>query len=152
MGISGDMPLADLYRVFPNLAKSDAKKKSSETANYNCIAWAANETRRRWWPRASGYYWPANIRDDDSLEAFVEAFATLGYEPCTEAHQEPGYEKVAVYAFAGHVKHMARSLDNGKWTSKLGDLEDIEHELDDLTSIFQNGYGETVQILRRLTG
>lgn len=47
---------------------------------------------------------------------------------------------------------MARLLSNGKWTSKLDDLEDIEHELDDLTSKFQNGYGETVQILRRLIG
>lgn len=87
MGISGDMPLADLYRVFQNLAKSDAEKKSSENTSYNCIAWAANDTTRRWWPRASGYYWPANIRDDDSLESFVGAFATLGYEPCPEGRR-----------------------------------------------------------------
>jgi len=144
------MPLTDFYRVFPNLATSSAEEKSTETPNYNCIAWAANEKKQRWWPRASGYYWPANIRDDDSLEAFIEAFATLGYEPCTEAHQESGYEKLAIYVFSGGVKHMARLLDNGKWTSKLGIDVDIEHELEDLTSNHQNGYGEAVQILRRL--
>ncbi|MCY7407984.1 MAG: hypothetical protein LH631_11575, partial [Alkalinema sp. CAN_BIN05] len=30
-------------------------------------------------------------------------------------------------------QHVARQLPNGLWTSKLGRLEDIEHELDGLS-------------------
>jgi hypothetical protein len=43
---------------------------------------------------------------------------------------EPGIEKVAIYADlpADSWTHAARQLPNGRWTSKLGDFEDIEHD------------------------
>ncbi|TAF36353.1 MAG: hypothetical protein EAZ69_10585 [Oscillatoriales cyanobacterium] len=46
----------------------------------------------------------------------------------------------------GIPTHAARQLANGKWTSKLGWLEDIEHELDGLTG---DRYGVVGQILKR---
>ncbi|MEE8428781.1 MAG: hypothetical protein V3S33_04700, partial [Gammaproteobacteria bacterium] len=75
--------------------------------------------------------------------------AILGYEPCQDSNPEPSYEKVVIYALRGVVKHMARLLHNNKWTSKMGDNVDIEHELDDLTSNYASGYGEAIQILKR---
>jgi hypothetical protein len=42
---------------------------------------------------------------------------------------------------------MARQLVSGAWTSKLGRLEDIEHEA--LEAINCDDYGEPVQFLRR---
>lgn len=48
--------------------------------------------------------------------------------------------------YNGTPTHAARQLENGKWTSKLGQLEDIEHELDGLVG---DKYGIVVTILRR---
>lgn len=60
---------------------------------------------------------------------------------------EPGFEKVAVFAISEDIPaHVARQLPNGRWTSKLGQLEDIEHELHALEGA---EYGRVVQVLRR---
>jgi hypothetical protein len=45
--------------------------------------------------------------------------------------------------------HAARQLDNGKWTSKLGQLEDIEHE--SLEALSGAVYGSVVQVLKKPT-
>lgn len=41
---------------------------------------------------------------------------------------EEGLVKVAIYADEEDIpQHAARQLADGRWVSKLGDLEDIEH-------------------------
>ncbi len=61
---------------------------------------------------------------------------------------EPGIEKVAIFADeSGCPKHMARQLPSGKWTSKLGHDEDIEHS--DLAVLEGGDYGRVVSILAR---
>ena len=61
---------------------------------------------------------------------------------------EEGVEKIALYADqGGEPTHMARQLRSGKWTSKLGELEDIEH--DDLAILEGECYGQVVTILKR---
>ena len=84
---------------------------------------------------------------ESSVAAYVAAFGVLGYEPCTNGALEDGFEKVAVYALPSGVTHMARQLDTGRWTSKIGGLEDIEHgspaELEGVE------YGEVAQYMRR---
>jgi hypothetical protein len=42
--------------------------------------------------------------------------------------------------------HAARQLPSGRWTSKLGELEDIEHGLRDLEG---DAYGTVVLIMKR---
>jgi hypothetical protein len=75
------------------------------------------------------------------------AFATLGYAVCASEGLEPGYQKVALFADEqGVPKHAAAQLTNGRWTSKLGKFEDIEHELHDLEG---TGYGLVALIMRR---
>jgi hypothetical protein len=44
----------------------------------------------------------------------------------------PGEEKICLYAKNGKPTHAARQLSNGRWTSKLGPDEDVEHDLSDL--------------------
>ena len=44
------------------------------------------------------------------------------------------------------VKHAARQLTSGRWTSKVGQNIDIEHTLAGLEGPF---YGEVVRILKR---
>jgi hypothetical protein len=83
---------------------------------------------------------------EERLEAFRLAFATLGYEVCGDDRLEAGFEKVAVFARLGVPKHAARQLPGGRWTSKLGESEDIEHALDDLTGTL---YGAVALVLKR---
>ena len=84
-----------------------------------------------------------------SVEACIQAFASIGYVPCDTAHLEPGYEKVALYADEfGDPTHAARQLESGRWTSKMGDLEDIEHA--SARSVEGPLYGRAVAFLRRL--
>lgn len=90
--------------------------------------------------------WPADVSRVESVEAFRDAFATLGYVVCSEDVQEASYEKVALFVLAGVPKHAARQLPNGRWTSKLGAMEDIEHSLHDLTGML---YGSVVLVMKR---
>jgi len=94
------------------------------------------------------YYWPPGVQREQTLEAFFAAFQTKGYERCDDSSLEIGFEKLAIYATPdGTPTHAARQLPNGKWTSKLGDLEDIEH--DALESISGPEYGSAVAYMVR---
>ena len=51
----------------------------------------------------------------------------------------------------GSPTHFSRQLPNGNWTSKLGELIDVEHEnLDCLEGT--EGYGKVVLILKKQVG
>jgi hypothetical protein len=141
------MVSAQLESLFPRLAGSDYAITSPSTRAYNCIAWAARVQDEWWWPDPMGVSpWPAAVQRAETVAAFIEAFETLGFVTCSTDSVETGFEKVAIYALAGSPKHAARQLANGRWTSKLGELEDIEHALDSLEG---DWYGQVVQILRR---
>lgn len=140
---------------YQSLRKSSYIKTSPATPNYNCIAWAAGENNRPWWPIPYGtapYYWPLGEQEDESLEVFIECFKSLEYEVCDDESFEQGFEKVAIYVDQdGLPSHMARQLvDEGVWTSKCGDLQDISHkELSALEGEAGYGYGTVVCIMKR---
>jgi hypothetical protein len=84
---------------------------------------------------------------EETLAAFQEAFQSLGYAVCADEALELGFEKVALFALAdGFPTHAARQLGSGRWTSKLGELEDIEHALRDLEGV---EYGTVVLVMKR---
>jgi hypothetical protein len=139
-----------LEDLFPGLRGQAYEVKSPKDGRYNCIAWAAGDTLRWWWPDADGEdTWPPGVPRAETVEAFRAAFATLGYDACDHEYLEEGYEKVALFALEGAPKHAARQLDTGRWTSKLGPREDIEHELHDLTGM---AYGSVVLVMKRPRG
>ena len=77
----------------------------------------------------------------------MAAFASLGYTVCEGEGLEAGYEKVALFADAGgRPTHAARQLSGGRWTSKLGTAEDIDHGLYDLEGAI---YGAVVLVMKR---
>lgn len=122
---------------------------SSEAGDlYNCVAWAAHVTTDWWWPVGPGKtYWPEGVPREATLEAFCAAFATLNYAICDGEEWEPGFQKIALFANEqGVPKHAARQLDSGRWTSKLGKMEDIEHGLHDLEGTL---YGSVVLVMKR---
>lgn len=136
--------------VFPNLGDDDFIETSPATRRYNCIAYAAGVETRQWWPDPMGVgYWPPNVTRAETMDAFVEAYATLGYAPCADGTYEIGFEKVALYAEAdGTPTHAAIQREYGIWQSKLGECEDIEHYT--LECLSGPGYGAPTLFLRRV--
>jgi hypothetical protein len=134
--------------VFPRLQGVYWRVSSKPNDIYNCIAWAANVTKDWWWPTGPGKtYWPNGVARVETLEAFRAAFATLGYIVCTSEELEPDFQKIALFVNdQGVPKHAAQQLDSGRWTSKLGKMEDIDHALHDLEGTV---YGSVGLVMRR---
>jgi len=138
-----------LERLFPRLSGVPYQITSPAVPDYNCVAWAANDSSRWWWPdEFYQYYWPEEAPRLPSLEAFAQAFQLLGFEVCSNLEFEAGWEKVVIFAGMDHVPtHVARQLPDGTWTSKLGNLEDIKHP--HIHQVGGDAYGEPTLILRR---
>jgi hypothetical protein len=130
------------------LSRSEYRETSPADRHYNCIAWAANDDQNWWWPHPSDEtFWPPGVPRIESVGGFIDAFRALGYEPCDHADLEPGFEKIVFYIGEdGLPTHAARQLDSGRWSSKLGELEDIEHEVDGLEGEL---YGTIGPVMRR---
>ena len=130
---------------FPRLTPQNHRVTSPPSIDYNCVAWSAEDTERWWQP---GNYWPVQTPSDDyGFDVLARAFEALGYVPCDDYRLEPGFEKVALYGSSPYYTHAARQLPDGRWTSKLGRSEDIEHETpDDLAG---GVYGEILQFMKR---
>jgi len=138
----------EIEAAFPGLIKGGFSITSPSTADYNCIAWAAADTGN-WWDPHPDYFWPSGIPRKYSVEAYIRAYETLGYTLCSTADYEQGYEKIAIYVNPdGEPTHAARQLESGHWTSKLGQIEDIEHET--LAGVEGKEYGSATAFMKRL--
>jgi len=137
-----------MQKFFPILETSGYSVTSPATMEYNCIAWAAEDSKTWWWPDPfNQYYWPSGILREDTIDAFVKAFELFHYTICSDANYEIGYEKISIYAKRdGRPTHAARQISFEKWTSKIGKLEDIEHDINALSGDI---YGEPVVFMKR---
>jgi hypothetical protein len=141
---------------FPNLRRGEYEVTSKVTAEYNCIAHAAERDDRWWWPmEVAGCHWPDGLAREETLEAFIAAYSTIGYEPTADNNHglETGRDKIAIYTDADGVPtHAARQLPDGTWTSKLGQWEDIMHQtleaMEDSTGLGL-AYGKVALIMVR---
>ncbi|MBI3821801.1 MAG: hypothetical protein HY289_03870 [Planctomycetes bacterium] len=119
-------------RFFPNLIEYTVT--SPKDAAYNCVAFAAGDTTRKWDPGmlpAPGYYWPPGALEDDNddVDALKRAFAEIGFEECATGELEAGIQKVALYAMVpDDWLHAAVQEPSGEWSSKLGNGYDIRHK------------------------
>ncbi len=132
------MSRQEIEATFPILRSRGYLITSQATIEYNCIAWAAGDTGSWWWPDPMNVcYWPPAIPRKETPEAFIKAYELLGYDICKDASHEEGFEKIAIYVDGnGKPTHATRQLSSGSWTSKLGGLEDIEHNtVDALISV-----------------
>ncbi len=136
--------------TFPALAKGGFQITSPVDKHYNCIAYAAGDTANWWWPFPADVrevFWPAGATREETPAAFRDAFATLGFTACSTEDFEPGFEKLALFAdHLGVPLHAARQQAGGRWTSKLGEREDISHNLRDVQG---ETYGKVVLIMKR---
>jgi hypothetical protein len=138
------MPGSWPQHLFPGL-----NVKSPLDRRYNCIAWAVENTTKKWWPDPMGIgYWPPNVLRAETLDAFIRAYETRGYSACPDGTLEAGFEKIALYVdAAGTPTHAALQLLDGKWTSKLGDFEDIERET--VSDVAGPAYGNPRAYMKR---
>ena len=100
--------LADLARWFPNLGAGGCRVTSPATRGYNCIAWAAppddggGRTRTVTGPTEG-------VPREETIAAFVAAFATEGYAICEAGDLEADFEKIAIYATTDVQRVQARN-------------------------------------------
>ena len=94
--MAGKWPRPELSRDSPSLTAANSRPTSGCTRKYNCIAWAAGETFRNWWPDPLGIgYWPARpVPREVTTSAFVAAYETLNFRLCIGDSYEPGLEKL----------------------------------------------------------
>src|SRR5262245_33296141 len=130
---------------FPRLTRENHRQTSPESKKYNCIAWSAEDIEHWWQP---GKYWPIEAQSDDfSIGVLAQLFKTLGYIDCAmDFSLEPGFQKVALFGDSVYYTHAARQLSDGRWTSKLGKAEDIEH--DSPQDVGGGVYGELFQVMK----
>lgn len=136
-----------LTTKFPNLNATTFSVTSPCDRRYNCVAWAAADKEYWWWPHASGY-WPSRVSREVTISSFVAAYKSIGYSESTSSEMEDGKEKIAIYVKDGKPRHVARSVRENIWTSKLGADHDIEHELEGIAG---DEYGLPMLFLARST-
>ena len=136
-----------IRQLFPNLTNNNHLIISPETDDYNCIAWAYEISVRRMWPGNPDYYWPSVVTELDELATLLQLFLDKGYEKCESGEPEEGYKKVAIYVNEKGPQHAALQLESGLWTSKLGDLQDIQH--DTLQALEGGEYGKATVFLKK---
>jgi len=135
-----------LRSLFPNSLHEPFVETSEPTEEYNCIAWAYEDTTQWYWPDFKSY-WPRNIPGEVTLKAFQLLFEDKGYELCSDDSLEVGYQKIAIYCDVNNLPtHAARQLPDGYWTSKLGPMHDVSHTIQNM----ENGaYGKVAIIMRK---
>lgn len=137
---------------FPRLKGSDWQQTSEPDVKYNCIAFAVGRTDVVWWPDdypdPDSDYWPQDVLREETIEAFIELYKSMGFEECTDGSFESEYEKIVIYAIGDEPTHAARQLENGHWSSKLGVGDDIRHDAPEALS--GPCYGEPARFMRRL--
>ena len=74
-----------LEDVFPGLRGQSYRITSPKDHRYNCIALAVGDPQNWWWPDEAGQdAWPAGVARAETVAAFRDAFATLGYVACDD--------------------------------------------------------------------
>jgi len=95
-------------------------------------------------------YWPPNVPVAETEEAFIAAFETKGFKRCGDGRLETEFEKIVIYFKGIQPTHASRQLKSGRWTSKLGPQEDIEHNAVGL--LLGPDYGDRVIYMKRARG
>ena len=144
-----------LEQQFPKLRPGLYRLKSPRDPQYNCFAFAANDTQHIWEytgpGRLGGYFWPAEIRGD-SLADYLRVYELLGFQVCDTADLEPDIVKIAIYVDHDSLPcHVARQTRRGTWKSKLGIRgHDIEHaSLELLEGDEQDEYGHVAKLMKK---
>src|SRR5258708_7645982 len=112
------MPVpAHIAATFPAIDQVDCQQTSPVDRLYNCIGFAADPARLRFWWPIGRVFWPRSVAREVTVSAFEAAFASVGYSICTSDSLEIGVEKIAIFVDATDAPtHAARQCPDGTWT------------------------------------
>lgn len=155
MGKGTGVEVERIYQLFPGLKNDkDFRVTSPCDFDYNCIAWTLLKNKTIKWPFPKEYdildgteYWPDGLPRNEYPFTFLEMYRISGYELCDDLTLDPQYTKVALYVNDNVVTHAARQTPEGLWTSKLGQMNDIQHSTP--YSLEGNIYGKVKYILKK---
>jgi len=127
-------------------------RASYPTHRYNCMGLAMQNACGGflgWWqpPKTIGKiklyrpYWPKSVRQDTTIDAYVDAAATVGFKVTASPAWEDGAEKVTLYHYGKDFKHATRWLSPTERASKIGEYSDIVHGPDALDLVINWGDG-----------
>ena len=141
------LPYIVRQKRWPNLTGENHLITSPASEDYNCIAWAYEVSDKRMWPGTPDYYWPSKLAGVDEIGTLIQLYLDNGYENSKSGELEEGYKKIAIYVNQEGPQHAALQLESGRWTSKLGGMQDIEH--DTLVGLEGALYGKATVFLRK---
>jgi hypothetical protein len=102
------------------------------------MAWAVDDVRQ-WWEYGATLFgvptfWPNGYPPGETVADVSNVLqGVFRYTPTIDRRARLGIERVAIYGHADlSFAHIARQLESGRWSSKLGELYDLEHALSDL--------------------
>lgn len=149
MSTGGRNDADELRTRFPNVQNS-AEITSPITCLYNCIAYAAGDMTRWWWPDPLYIgFWPPNVKRIESLPAFQGAYETIGFQLCANGDFQSGTQKIAVFHLNATPTHAAKLIGPNIWSSKLGQWYDVSHTERCLDGNHHGGYGEIAFYMSR---
>jgi hypothetical protein len=136
--------------ILPGLNLTRWAIKSPEDYHYNCIAFAIGDTHNWWEPTGWRiHYWPPGVPVEYTVDSYLRIYEIHGYTRCPTGELEADFEKIALFVDEFRIpSHASYQKDNGKWVSKCGEYEDIEHDsLEALEG--SDNYGTIEAYLRR---
>jgi hypothetical protein len=146
---------------FPNLNASNHRDIDPNPSNltYNCLAWSLG-INDDWFSSFDGRTWPGNAPQNDAfIMTIVIMYESRGFSLCgNDRSLEHGYDKIALYVKDDLFAHVARQSEDGKWTSKMGEGELIEHDVPEnlVEGMFdgriQGEYGQLWKFMKRERG
>ena len=138
----------EIQEDFPNLTSDEFIITSRINFRYNCFAWAAGYDTLNMQPSNNPMYGWLTGEIGETLDNFEKQYKYLDFERTDNDEYEEGIEKVAFYAKNDIIQHASRQMENGWWTSKLGQMgEDIAHKT--LNGLEGEEYGQIEMILKR---
>ena len=135
------------FPEFPESKNDPFLKTSPQSRSYNCIAWAYGDNTRWYWPDPYNiYYWHPELPREENLDNFISLFKIKGYELCNSGTFEKGYIKIAIFCDKNNEPtHAAKQLENGYWSSKLGENIDVQHTIKSI----ENGIYGNVKVFMK---
>lgn len=137
--------------AFPQLKPEHYKKTSEIDPAYNCTAFAlGDDSTQAWIDPTPGRHrtWPESVPRQSDMLTYIKLYEFYGFTVCADSSLEQGFEKIALYSDQWNsFTHAARQREDGRWVSKLGAWEDIEHA--SLECLAGESYGTAARYLKR---
>lgn len=136
----------EIKTKWPNMAEGvNFKFTSEQTWDYNCVAYVLG-IKDDW----IDFYYTADgsVSMDLGINSYIDLFKNHGFSICKNDSLQKGFEKIAIFEDSNKwFSHVSLQLSDGKWTSKMGEYEDIKHT--DLESVSNGIYGTSVVFMKR---